>query len=302
MTGQDKLPYCCASCGVAGVDDIELKECDNCDLVRYCSDACRELHRPEHAGKCRKRAAELRDEILFKQPGSNHFGDCPICCLPLSIDNTKSSLVGCCSKIICNGCRYANQRRAMELRIENTCPFCREPVPKTEEEYGKRLIKRIEANDPAAMCEEGGEQHEKGNYSEAVEYFTKAAELGDIEAHHRLAWLYSNGEGVEEDLGKEIYLYEQAAIGGHPYARYNLGNYEWRLKGNAERAVKHWIISATQGEDKSIKELMEMFKGGHLSKDDLAASLRAHKAAVDATKSPQRKEAEVFYKIMHSIS
>ena len=100
MTGQDKLPYCCASCGVAGVDDIELKECDNCDLVRYCSDACRELHRPEHAGKCRKQAAELRDEILFKQPGSNHFGDCPICCLPLSIDNTKSSLVGCCSKII----------------------------------------------------------------------------------------------------------------------------------------------------------------------------------------------------------
>ena len=47
---------------------------------------------------------------------------------------------------------------------------------------------------------------------------------------------------------------------------------------------------------------MVMFKGGDLSKDDLAASLRAHKASVDATKSPQREEAAVFYKIMHSIS
>ncbi len=53
----------CASCGVAEVDDVKLKPCDGCDLVRYCSDACQEDHRSEHAGKCKERAAELRDEI-----------------------------------------------------------------------------------------------------------------------------------------------------------------------------------------------------------------------------------------------
>src|SRR6056300_1160057 len=61
----------CASCGIAQVDDIKLKECNGgCNLVKYCSDACQELHRPEHAGVCRKRKGALHDKKLFKQPTS----------------------------------------------------------------------------------------------------------------------------------------------------------------------------------------------------------------------------------------
>ena len=52
---------CCASCGMAEVDDIKLKECVNCDLVQYCSDKCREEHRSKHEVMCKERAAELRD-------------------------------------------------------------------------------------------------------------------------------------------------------------------------------------------------------------------------------------------------
>ena len=29
---------CCASCGIAEVDEIKLKKCDDCDLVKYCSE------------------------------------------------------------------------------------------------------------------------------------------------------------------------------------------------------------------------------------------------------------------------
>ena len=76
----------CASCGAAEVDDIKLKECNGCHLVKYCSDECQRDHKPQHKRACKKRAAEIRDELLFKQPESNHLGDCPICCLPLAID------------------------------------------------------------------------------------------------------------------------------------------------------------------------------------------------------------------------
>ena len=34
---------CCASCGIAEVDDIRLNECNDCDLVRYCSDRCQKV-------------------------------------------------------------------------------------------------------------------------------------------------------------------------------------------------------------------------------------------------------------------
>ena len=61
------------------------------------------------------------------------------------------------------------------------------------------------------------------------------------------------------------------------------------------RAVKHWVIAATQGDDEAIEQLMKMFSVGCVEKDVLAATLRAHKAAVDATKSPQREEARKFF-------
>jgi len=67
---------CCASCGTVEVDDIELKTCVDCDLVRYCSEECQREDRAKHKQACKKRAAELRDEILFRQPESNHYGDC----------------------------------------------------------------------------------------------------------------------------------------------------------------------------------------------------------------------------------
>ena len=37
-------------------------------------------------------------------------------------------------------------------------------------------------------------------------------------------------------------------------------------------------------------------KDGHISKEDFAATLRGIKAAIDATKSPQREAAYAFYK------
>lgn len=127
---------CCASCGIAGVDDIKLKTCTACKLVRYCSVKCQKEHRPQHKKDCKKRAAELRDEILFKQPDSSDLGDCPICCLPFPLDAQHATLMGCCGQMICNGCDIANQRREVRESLESTpiCLFCRHPAPKNDEE------------------------------------------------------------------------------------------------------------------------------------------------------------------------
>ena len=280
----------CASCDIAENDDVKLKNCSACYLVRYCGVECQKEHRPQHKKECKKRAAELRDELLFKQPDSSCYGDCPICMIPLPLDPEKSSMCNCCSKVVCKGCEYANDKREMELRLVKSCPFCREPIPKTEEEWVKQRMKRIEANDPAAMVQQGGDHLIKGEYQSGFEYFAKAAALGNTWAHFNLACLYHEDvhEKIEADAGKMMYHLEEAAIGGHPGARHNLGLHE----NVPERAVKHFIIAATQGEDNSIKALMEAFKMGWVEKEDLAAALRSHQAAVDATKSPQRDEAE----------
>ena len=284
----------CASCGIAGDDDIiKLKDCDGCDLVKYCSDDCRKIHKSEHKEACKKRAAELKDEILFKQPKSNHFGDCPICCLPIPIDAQASCVYSCCGKRICHGCNIANKIREEEGRLQNRCPFCRKALPSTDEEENEQIMKRVEANDPVAMQEMGADMYAEGDYTAAFEYWTRAAALGDTNAHYQLWKLYYEGIGVERDEKKELHHLEQAAIAGDVDARYYLGQFE-NQRGRMDRAAKHYIIAAKLGHDRSLEGVKTLYKDGFVSKDDFAAALRGHHAAIKATKSPQREEAAAY--------
>ncbi len=200
-------------------------------------------------------------------------------------------MMWCCSKVICNGCHYANQIREIGANQERRCPFCRHPLPKSQAEGDKQRKKRIEANDPAAIREVGLMRRKEGNCKNAFECWTKAAELGDVVSHYKLACSYRDGEGVEKDKKKEVHHAEQAAIGGHTTARNDLGIIEHE-NGRHERAVKHWMIAAKLGLDESLENLKQYNEHGMVSKEDFAATLRAHQAAVGATKSPHRAAAE----------
>jgi hypothetical protein len=290
LTDADEI---CACCGVAAIDDIELKDCnDGFDLVKYCSDNCQGNHRDQHEAECKKRKAELHDKTLFTQPDIIYHGECPICCLPLSIDESKSTLMPCCSKIICGGCNFANKKREIEGGLEQRCAFCREPVADSDEEALKQVMERIKKyNDPVAMTQMGKQHENEGDSAKAFEYYTKAAELGDVGAYFRLGCLYDDGDGVEKDTKKALYHFEHAAIGGHPSARRCLGTHE-KNKGRLDRASKHYIIAANLGCDASLKVIKALFVQGIVSKEEYAAALRAHQAAVDATKSPERETSD----------
>ena len=288
---------CCACCGTAAVDDVKLKMCNGgCDLVKYCRDECQRNHREQHEEECKKRLAEIRDRDLFEQPNISFMGECPICCLPLSIDLKKSSFMNCCSKSICRGCELANKKREAMEGLQQRCLFCREPLPTSHAEMNKQCMKRIKKNDPAAMTHMAKKRDQEGDYKTAIKYFTKAAELGNASAHYNLSVAYWKGGGVEKSKEKEMYHLEQAAIGGHHMARHNLGCNEYD-NGNPERAVKHFIIAANLGYHDSLELIKELYADGHARKEDYAAALRGYQAAVEATKSPERDEAEEYQRM-----
>ena len=79
----------CANCGKGEECAIDLKACTACKMVKYCNRDCQIAHRPQHKKACKKRAKELQDEVLFKQP---QLKDCPICFLTLPMLPTGS----CC--------------------------------------------------------------------------------------------------------------------------------------------------------------------------------------------------------------
>eukprot|EP00956_Cyclotella_meneghiniana_P037357 scaffold137227_cov26-Cyclotella_meneghiniana.AAC.3 len=273
----------CASCGKA---DGNLKACKACKLMKYCGVECQVAHRPAHKKACREKAKELFDVQLFSQPKKKE--ECPICMIPLSCHDEESSYMPCCGKYICNGCRYCLTRAC--------CPFCNTPASRSHEEVIKKVSERIESyNDPAAMVMLAGfySNGQRGlpvDQSKDVELLQRASELGSALAHYNLGTMYYNGDGMEIDKKKSIHHWQIAAIMGNVAARNNLGCAELE-DGNYQRAMKHFMIAARCGWNKSLDNLMRCFRDGLVTKEDLEKTLQDYQASCDETRSEQRDRA-----------
>ena len=127
----------------------------------------------------------------------------------------------------------------------------------------------------------------KRDVSEAVKLLHRAAELGDPRAHDHLGGMYYTGDGVGKDQKKAIHHWRISAIGGLLAPRYNLAGLAYHAK-NIKLAMKHWIIAAEAGDDKSLNALKLGYKAGHVTKDAFAKALRAHQSANDEAKSENR--------------
>ena len=119
----------CANCGKDEESSGHLKFCAACKSVKYCSRECQAAHRLQHKKECRKRAAELHDEKLFKVPPPNE--DCPICMIQLPVLEMGRRYMPCCGKVVCSGCVHAVQIRSKGFGL---CPFCRTPTPSSSKE------------------------------------------------------------------------------------------------------------------------------------------------------------------------
>jgi len=282
----------CANCGKEGDD---LKSCTACLMVKYCNRDCQIAHRSMHKKECRKRAAELHDEKLFKQPPSQ-YEDCPICFIRLPFLHTGRAYMLCCGKSICCGCMkapvYDNQGNKID---EKKCAFCRTPNPKSDEEAMESLKKRMEAGDGQAFFIKGcyyrnGDDGYPQDFTKALEFYHRAVEHGYSEAYNGIGHAYSTGRGVKVDKKKEKHYYELAAIGGDATARYNLGINEAK-SGNFDRAVKHCMIAIRGGYSDSIKAVQKLYSDGDASKADYTKALQSYQTYLGDIKSDQRDRA-----------
>ena len=303
---------CCAECGEEEGGAVSLKMCKSCMLVKYCNATCQRNHWAKHKKECKIRAAELRDEALFKDPPAKD--DCPICFLPMPMglicsvwlpDATISSvpindfaiahegLTGkhmeyyypCCGKSICEGCMYS----FCESGNDEKCPFCNsDRGSKTDEEDVEDIMKRVAANDAASISllayyyyeGIGGLQQDR---TKAMELYARAAELGNGDAHCNLANNYHQGGYLK----KAKFHYEASAMAGHELARYNLGTMEFD-SGNMERAVKHWTIAASVGNYKAMHALITCFQKGYVSRESIDSTLAAYNNSCAEMRSEAR--------------
>jgi hypothetical protein len=237
----------------------------------------------------------ISDEKLFADPPPKE--DCPICMLPMpfatGICGVRTTYHPCCGKTICEGCVLAAQIEMHKGNLKELCSFCRVPcLRNSNKELMKRFEKRTKLNDANAFRRLGdaydiGEWDLPENRKKALELWTKAAELGSLDAHYELACAYHDGQGVEFDMDKAIHHFTLAAIRGDEFARNNLGAIE-EANDNINHAMKHYIIGARCGNGDSLKKVGVGYKSGYVTKDDYASTLRAYQVSLDEMKSEQR--------------
>jgi hypothetical protein len=300
---------CCAECGEAG--GASLKVCKSCMHARYCNAACQHKHWPKHKAACKLRAAELRDEVLFKDPPPKE--DCPICFIPMPIllvscitlpDATISAVpifdfaqaneglakkateayYPCCGKNFCRGCIHSCLQSG-----NHKCPFCNsDRSSKTREENNEDLMKRAEANDAASICVladfyQHGLNGLQQDCGKAMELYARAADLGFSKAHINLAEMYLEGGYLK----KAKFHFESAAMAGHEVARYIVGHME-KKSGNMDRAIKHWTIAASAGEFDAMHKLRTFFEKGYVSRESINSTLTAYNNACAEMRSEAR--------------
>lgn len=270
----------CANCGKEGSDVTNT--CNKCKSVKYCNAACKKKHRTKHKKACERRVAELHDEKLFKQPPP--LEDCPICFQRLPSLETGVAYKSCCGKMICSGCIHAPVYDHEGNTVADDCPFCRTPVPVSNNEMIERYEKLMEQNDAVAIYNFGcmyAHGHVKPkNYAKALEFWQKAGELGYADAYYGIGMFYSLGKGVPIDENKERHYWELAAIGGNVDARYNLGVQEMQA-GNMDRAIKHYMIAVRDGEVRCLVNIKYLYQCGHATKDDFTEAIRIYQAYLD---------------------
>ena len=241
----------------------------------------------------RSAEAARYSERLLNEGHERIEGDrCPICYLFIEFPTNEYSKMNiCCMKRVCDGCVFAARQRGLR-----GCEFCRTTRPTDDAPklvlIQKRVYKRdAEAINNLAQKYYYGKLGLTKDASRAIELWTEAAELGSVQAHYQLGFIYYAGKDTREDKPRGIQHWQQAAMKGDVESRHNLGIAEYN-KNNRELAVQHWMISAKMGYQDSLSDIKDMFMEGHATKAHYAEALRGYGDAVEEMKSHHREEAK----------
>jgi len=220
--------------------------------------------------------------------------ECPICLIPLPINEGEIIFMTCCGKYVCQGCNYKQALNDKKNGVPNhkkKCAFCRQPHQNNAIKALRKLMKK---NNPdvyiqmAKLYKSGGEGALQSD-TRCLEMLIKAAELGNNYgyAYYMIGLYYQDGVIVEQNRSKAIEFYEVAAKKGSLRAHKKLAPL-YDDSGDIQKFIKHVIMAASAGDKVSMEALMIGYKDKLLSKEVLTQTLRAFQTSDNAMKSDDR--------------
>ena len=141
----------------------------------------------------------------------------------------------------------------------------------------------------AEACFLIGEVYYDGNgvdqdYAKAMEWFTKAADLGNASAMRWIGYMYHFGEGVEVDYAKAMDWYSKAADLGDSTAMIWIGSLYENGEGvevNYAKAMEWYIKAADLGYDAAMNNIGFLYQNGFGVDRDYAKAMEWYSKAAD---------------------
>lgn len=120
----------------------------------------------------------------------------------------------------------------------------------------------------------------ENKYEEAFDWYTKAADKGNVLAQYKLGEMYYNGEGVIHDYAKAVEWYEKAAEQGNLDAQLRLVDMYYNGEGvekDYTKSVK-WFRKADEQEDLiALYNLECMYYNGRNLEKDYVKAIKLYK-------------------------
>ena len=225
----------------------------------------------------------------------------------------------CCGNRVCKGCSNEHKEILLKAWLEKnagkkidplavlpqTCPFCRQPLVPSDDEYVRHLEVRMLQNDPIAIFSMGnallyGELGMSKNELKAIKCFIRAAELGSADACCALADRFEAETTLSDDGESSAFFFKAGAIRGDICSRSLIGLHEYRI-GNHEEGIRHWKIAAEGGYQLALEMLKEIFLANgftpgkeFITKEYLDRAFRiCHEAQKEVESDARKKHCDV---------
>ena len=141
-------------------------------------------------------------------------------------------------------------------------------------------------------------------YDKAIEHWTRAAELGNLNAAFNLGKIYYDGEHAEEDREKSSYYYKIAAEGGDAEAQFIIGNHYQHGIGvsvDFQKANEWYQRSAEQGNVDALTNLGINYMEGRGVEMDYEKAVGWYKRAAEQYLSEAERNLGYCYYHGHGV-
>ena len=287
--------------------------------------------KPSSAMASKSRVVPQPGRSRAPQPGRDA---CLLCYHILPLQRKKSIYKSCCGKTICYGCIVGLERAHLLKEAEHIiegitteedefqmlseqggpcrlCPFCRTEMPSSDEDYMRRINKRVDiCNDDdytialieLGTCYELGKCGVPRNYEKAEGLYKQAYDLDDPQAAWKLFCLRRDRYPSGKDIKKMEYLQRGVMLGNIScidqlvnYFAMKQNSFEDLYRAGGTESINELVGVSMKGArlGGDTKCLMMCYKKYKLPfKDDLATTLRAHQTAKNEMKTVQREYAQ----------